>query len=196
MHTFGKSLVALNIDPPEEHLRRKEFFDAYSATARRVLETTNEQKIKDFAALFASYYDGKTFSSIDHYEEYLSILHDLSHREFQVLVTMHKLETENPVKPGENLLMRANRIWKEFSIAVESEVGIVQGELLAVLTRVERTGLYTPIVGAYLDYTRGTRSFDSIVCELCYRFANRHAQGLRRYSSSSERAFLSLSRNI
>jgi hypothetical protein len=167
MHVFGKEVVALNIDPPEERIRQRDFLDAYSACARRVLETTSDEKIKDFAALFASYYEGGVFSSVDHFEEYLAVLHDLSLREIQILIVLHRLETENPLRQGENVLQRANRIWGDFAAEVESRIGAPRAHLPAIMTRLERTGLYTTIVGGYWDYVgeRGhvTPFFEALV---------------------------------
>src|ERR1035441_2592776 len=202
MFVFAQELISLNIDPPEDRIRKREFIDAFSATQRKVRETTNDNKIKTFAALFASYYEGSIFSSVDHYEEFLfidafsatqrkvrettndnkiktfaalfasyyegsifssvdhyeeflRILDEISEREFRVLLILDRHERLNPLQVSENQLGRANRIWQAFTDEVESSVGIPVKHLAAVMKRLERTGLYEPIIGSYLNYGGG-----------------------------------------
>ena len=151
---FGTELIALDIDPSEERLRQKDYLQGLVATARRVQETVNEKKIRAFAAMFATYYEGGHFHSIDHFEEYLSILNELSAREFQVLLILHKYEVANPLE-GRNPLQRAVTFWISFEADVKQNVGIEPEQLSAVLTRMQRTGLYETITGGFWGYTGG-----------------------------------------
>jgi hypothetical protein len=151
---FRTELVALNIDPSEERLRQKKYLKGLVATARHVQETVNEDKIRDFAAMFATYCEGGHFESVDHFEEYLSILDDLSAREFQVLLILHKYEGANPLE-GRNPLQRAIAVWSSFEADVRQNVGIEPEQLSAILTRIQRTGLYETITGTYWDNAGG-----------------------------------------
>ena len=151
---FRTELVALNIDPSEERLLQKEYVEGLVATARHVQETVNEGKIRDFAAMFATYCEGGHFRSVDHFEEYLSILDELSAREFQVLLILHKYERANPLD-GRNPLQRAVSVWGSFEADVRQNVGIEPEQLPAILTRIQRTGLYETITGNFFDYTGG-----------------------------------------
>jgi hypothetical protein len=151
---FKSELIALNIDPSEERLRKGEHLEGLLATAKRVQEATNERKIRDFAAMFATYYGGGHFHSIDHFDEYLSILDELSAREIQVLLILHKHELASPLN-GRNHLQRANAIWNAFALEVRDKVGIEPEHIPAILTRIQRTGLYETITGAFLNYGGG-----------------------------------------
>jgi hypothetical protein len=155
MDVFAEELIILKIYPAEERIKEREFLDSFAATARRVQDATSDEKIKRFAALFASYYEGTgDFESVDHYEEYVGILSELSEREFNVLVILHRYELQIP-QGKQNPLERVSQFWDQFVGSVEKEVGIPRKELTATLTRLQRTGLYEHIVGAYLDYTGG-----------------------------------------
>lgn len=151
---FVRELVALNIDPSEERLRQREYLEGLIATARRVQDTVNETKIRAFAEMFSTYYEGGHFQSIDQFEEYLSILDELSVREFQVLVILHKYELANPLE-GRNPLQRAVAVWGSFQAEVKEVVGIEPEQLSAILTRIQRTGLYETITGGFFDYAGG-----------------------------------------
>jgi len=151
---FVTRLVELNIDPPAERLKERDFLESLAATLRRVQDSVADEKIRSFADMFATYYEGQHFQSVDHFDEYLSILHELSLREFRVLVILHKYEHANPLK-GRNPLQRATAVWEDFQQDVELNIGIPRAQLPAILTRIQRTGLYETITGAYLDYTGG-----------------------------------------
>lgn len=151
---FVNRLVELNIDPPAERLRNRDFLEGLAATMRRVQDSVADEKIRSFADMFATYYKGGHFQSVDHFDEYLSILHELSLREFRVLVILHKYEHMNPLE-GRNPLQRATAVWEAFQQEVELDIGIPRAQLPAILTRLQRTGLYETITGAFLDYTGG-----------------------------------------
>jgi hypothetical protein len=151
---FVTRLIELKIDPPAERLRERDFLEGLAATLRRVQDSVADEKIRSFADMFATYYEGGHFQSVDHFDEYLSILHELSLREFRVLVILHKYEHRNPLE-GRNPLQRATAVWESFQQEVELKVGIPHAQLAATLTRIQRTGLYETITGAFLDYTGG-----------------------------------------
>ena len=155
MDVFYEELILLNINPATERLKEREFVDAFIATSRRVVETTQDDKIRRFAAMFTSYCNGGCFESVDHFEEYLSILDELSNREFQVLLILNKYEEKYPIKSGDSPLQRATGIWGAFADEVEKQVGIGLAELTPILTRSQRTGLYEHFTGAYMDYSGG-----------------------------------------
>jgi hypothetical protein len=152
MLVFADELQKLNLEVEEDKLKDKQFFDAFSATARRVLDSTQDEKIRMFAHLFTSFVRGRHLERIDEFEEVLSILDDLSLREFQVLLILQRHETAIPDQPKQNKLERANQFWNTFSTDVEREVGLPKAELAGTLARLNRTGLYQTIVGAYLNY--------------------------------------------
>ncbi|MGB9123440.1 MAG: hypothetical protein WCE73_22690 [Candidatus Angelobacter sp.] len=155
MDVFAEELITLDIHPAEERIQKREFLDSFAVTARRVQEATSDEKIKRFAVLFASYYEGNSgFASIDEYEEYLGIVSELSEREFWILLVLNKFESQT-LLCGRNPLQRAMQFWDEFAGAVEKQAGIPGNELTATLTRIQRTGLYEHFIGGYGDYAGG-----------------------------------------
>src|SRR4051812_29987959 len=62
---FATTLIELNIDPPAERIREREFIEALATTVRRVQDTVSEKKIRSFAAMFATYWEGGHFQSVD-----------------------------------------------------------------------------------------------------------------------------------
>ncbi len=157
LRVFRDELITLDLSPSDEEVCSKEFVEAFLATASRVENTKREEKIRLFAHLFASYWRSGVFSedSFDEYEEDLSLIDELSYREFKILSILDRLERENPMCPGMNRLQRARTFWNAFEAQVAKEIGVQIGEVQAYLQRLSRTGLYQIITGAYLDYEGG-----------------------------------------
>lgn len=65
----------------------------------------------------------------------------------------------------ENDLQRATRLWDSFEAAVETERGVRPDELRAILTRLNRTGLYETFIGGYYDYTGGKGKLTPVFAE-------------------------------
>ena len=130
------------------------------------MNTRRREKIKLFARLLTNASrEGKVGS--DKYEEFLSILDDLSVRELQILLLLKQLEDSSSSEANGNTLKRANELWDSFEKSIKNQHGIGSDELNAMLGRLNRTGLYETIVGAYYDYEgdrgRLTSTFDEFV---------------------------------
>jgi hypothetical protein len=177
MHVFGDEFLRLNLQVSEEQARERDFVDAFTATAKRVLNTSQDEKIRLFAHAFGNFVKGGAFDSVDAFEEVLSVLDDMSIREFQLLLLLRRHEEMNERIVGENRLHRANRFWQQFTKDAENELNIPPQELPGMLERLNRTGLYTTIIGAYLDYVgdRGhlTPIFDRFLMVLDQQSAKR-----------------------
>jgi hypothetical protein len=157
LRAFRDELVSLNLNTTEQDVHSSEFIEAFVATASRVERTKRKEKIALFARLFGSYWRKGTFTSegYDEYEEELSIVDELSYREFMVLCILHKLEQQHPMYPGMNRLQRARVFWNDFEKEAAKAVGVRVDEVQGYLQRLSRTGLYQIITGAYLDYEGG-----------------------------------------
>jgi hypothetical protein len=177
--SFAAEFTTLGINVSEADATSKEFFDAYASTARRVLSESRESKIRLFAHLFAEFLRGERLTSIDLYEEHLSILEDLSEREFRLLLLLRRHEAGCPPREGENILQRANRFWPEFAREATEKLNIPAGHLEPMLDRLSRTGLYQTCVGGFWDYTGGrgyiTANFDHFCSALGIRDSEAHS---------------------
>jgi hypothetical protein len=153
-------------------VKTREFAEAFGATARRVLDTEREEKIRLFAKLFASYVRQGEFgpASFDAFDEELSIVEEISYREFRLLLILHKYEMQRPLMPNENQVMRTAEYWPAFLVEAASELAVHEDALDAMLQRLVRTGMYQIITGTYFDYlgNRGylTPLFDGLLRRL------------------------------
>jgi hypothetical protein len=153
---FFDELATKDIDITEEQIQSEDFLHAYFATARAAFNTRRREKIRLFARLFANYAKSGNFDTADAYEEMLAVLDDLGCREFQVLLILHRFETNTPLKEGLNpkvtRVQHASQFWDDFVKAVESEVEIPSLEIPGFLARLTRTGLYQMILENVAGY--------------------------------------------
>lgn len=122
-------------------------------TIEATLRTSREQKIRWFARLLlAGSGPQPQLSMADEHEDYFKILDDLSYREIGILAMLASFEGHYPEL---SRLERASTFWVDFTKDVCTRFTIPDGELPGLLTRLSRTGVYDPIVGAYLGYEGG-----------------------------------------
>jgi CRISPR/Cas system CSM-associated protein Csm2 small subunit len=151
IQVFFDELNNQNIHLSENELKDEDILHAYFSTIRTVLNTRRRKKIKLFGKLLSNFFNNN-INDIDLYEEYLNILDDLSVREFEVLLILHKYEKNIPIKEDQNALQRASMFWDDFLEEVNKKIGIPIEEIPGFLTRLNRTGLYQTFVGGYFDY--------------------------------------------
>ena len=138
-----------------ELLQNNEFLHCFFATSNAALRTHRTEKIQHFARLLTASINGKQFSGIDEFEEYMGILDELSAREFSVLCLLDQYEMKHPIQKDENALQRAIRFWPDFIENLSKNYLIAENETDALLTRLNRIGCYETFVGNYLSYTGG-----------------------------------------
>jgi hypothetical protein len=155
LQVFADEFTTLGLTLREEEVKRREFFDAYTSTARHVLTESRDAKIRLFARLFGQFVAGDFVTPIDIYEEHVLILDAISEREFMLLLLLHRHESKHPLQKGENRLQRTTHFWAEMEHDAESEFGVNKESLQALLTRMSRTGMYQEITGGYTDYGGG-----------------------------------------
>jgi hypothetical protein len=140
----------------EEQKSSEPFIHAFLKTTSAVQNTQNLEKVRLFANLFANgfIHSSHTPSSeeVGKYEEFLSILDDLSVREFQILSILQRHERNNPIADNQNELQRAMGFWEQFLKDVETEVGVPKEQIRGMLARLNRTGLYETFVGTAWGY--------------------------------------------
>jgi hypothetical protein len=146
----------------EALIQQEDFLHDFFATYRAAMRTRERSKIRQFARLLLTAVHENRLGS-DDIEEFRSILEDMSGRELEILLILQKFETLHPRQlievdgspQLENDLQYAERFWHTFQHEVENKCDIQPHALLAILSRLARTGLYEPITGAYWDYTGG-----------------------------------------
>jgi hypothetical protein len=132
---------------PGDVLRREDFLHCYLATLQATIHTRREEKIRLFARLLVSTIKGADLADVDEYEEFLGILDEMSVREIVIVTILERFEreaTKTPV-PGEVPVYEsriAQGFWSEFITDIEEHAGVVYNERQAVLTRLNRTGLF------------------------------------------------------
>jgi|ERR1051326_999571 hypothetical protein len=152
---FAEEFTTLGIAFTAEDAKRREFFDAYTATATHVMQESRDEKIKLFARLFGQFVKGGCTAPIDRYEEYLQLLDEISEREFELLLLLHRYEVKNEQIISENRLQQAMNYWPNFTAEARDRFQIDEGTLEAMLVRLTRTGMYKEITGTFLGYGGG-----------------------------------------
>jgi len=173
MRSFFEEIEARQCLLGQEHLDNSDLMHAIMVTVEASQRTRSEDKRRWMADLLANHW-GKDPGGPkwDLYEEYLSVLEDLSPREARALAMLRDLEDAHPLGEVEsdNELRRAWRFWEEFQNRCCDELGIAADQLAGFLARLNRTGLYRTFTGMYLDYegdVGGTTGyFDAFIAAL------------------------------
>jgi hypothetical protein len=152
---FFDELQNGNRELSPELLESEDFLHCYFSTTKAALNSRRTEKIRIFAKLLKSSFDGTNTVNIDEYEEFLSILDDLSFREILILLKLYSFEIEYPKQGEENDLQRASRFWDKFVEELNTELGVRVDEVDSIMTRLNRTGCYETFIGGYFDYTGG-----------------------------------------
>lgn len=130
-----------------EIIESEDFLHAFFSTIRAVLNTRRREKIRYFAHLLHSTINSSEISKTDEYEEYLSILDEISCRELGILVVLSRYEKEYPRQAEKNGADRSVQFWDQFSSEVCSRFSVSPEELSNIITRLNRTGLYITFTG-------------------------------------------------
>jgi hypothetical protein len=138
----------------KELIENQDFLHAYFCTVNAVLKTRREEKIQKLACLFAavtSDSEANILSDFDEFEDYLSILDELSWQQMAILESLYLYESKHPIeKERRDIRMRANKkFWKDFQNEIHNRFGVSTIAFDAVMIRIERTGcLYYPRAAA------------------------------------------------
>ncbi len=148
-----------------EIIESEDFLHCYFSTARAALNTRRREKIRYFARLLTSSISSSEISTVDEYEECLSILDEISYRELGILAVLSRYEKEHPHQAGESDYDCRVRFWDQFSAEVCSKFSVHREEFSSILTRLNRTGLYMTATG-YSSRTEASLNFRGRIGDL------------------------------
>lgn len=137
----------------EELIQSDSFLHGYFCTLRAAMNCRQHEKIQNFARLLDSSLDPALQVSEDEHEELLTLLEEITLREFAILSDLRNRELAHPRQDGENALQHAWRYWADFRKTTVETYGVPEESFNAFMARLERTGLYLRITGNYLDYS-------------------------------------------
>lgn len=137
----------------DELVQSDSFLHAYFCTLRAAMNCRQHEKIQNFARLLDSSLDPALHVSEDEHEELLTLLEEITLREFAILRDLRNRELAHPRQEGENALQHAQRYWTDFKVATVETYGVPDESFNAYMARLERTGLYLRITGNYLSYS-------------------------------------------
>ena len=135
-------------------LESEDFLHCYFATSRYALNSRRREKIQMFARLLHASLAEVGPRDVDEFEEFLSVLEDLSYREIRALAILDTF-TSRPRTADQNDLQWTNTFWEEFEKRLVAELGIPADEVVDFMNRISRTGCYEMFTGGYFDYTGG-----------------------------------------
>jgi len=141
LHTFFDELNSGDITISEEQIESNDFLHAYFSTVNYVIRTRSDNKIESFARILKNLNAGKI--NIAEFEDYTSILNELSEREFYILAKKYKYEQKHKVNnPEMNSGELTSSYWDNFEETTCLKLGISKEELDPMLVRIQRTGCY------------------------------------------------------
>lgn len=134
----------------ENDIKDDEFIHKFLITYKAVTESHHHEKRVALANLLLK---GTLLKlDVDSYEDYLSILKDISFREFYILNTLSKHQCQFAKNDTESELEWVNHYWNTFIQEINDHLGLTKTDLDGILVRLNRTGCYRTITGSYYDY--------------------------------------------
>ena len=148
LKTFFDELSSGDVTLTQDMIENNEFLHAFFSTVDYVMRTRSDKKILAFARILKRI---ETIS-FDEYEDYTSILNELTEREFALLSLKYKYEKENSVRYVNDGHIK--KYWEKFKNQA-CELGFNYPEIPLILMRVQRTGCYQiNLRGSYGNNTR------------------------------------------
>lgn len=155
LRTFFDELSAGRVRLTPDVVESEDFLHAYFATTSAARRTRRRAKVRYLARLLAGSFGPGAAESIDEYEELLGIVEELSFRELTLLGLLAEAERATTLGAADNDLQRANKYWPQFEVLAKTTLDLEPGSLAPMLVRLQRSGCYAEITGAYWDYTGG-----------------------------------------
>lgn len=154
-YEFFEELADGRIELTDEIVATENFIHAFECTMRSGLRARQRRKTRMFARILTASADPATALPVDQVEELVSTLEALSEREFALLVKLRGFERTNQRGEKENELQWVSRYWIEFSKEAQEQYNVDQDTFRALMSRMQRTGLYQEITGIFFDYEGG-----------------------------------------
>lgn len=136
MQIFFDELQRKIGDIGPELLESEDFIHCLIKTIQLAINTRRHEKIKMFARLLGSGVGSCGIESVDEFEEYLSILAELSYREIQILLQIEKFQDVNP----EPWTSTSYKNWDAFTDKLAKSLNLSLDELDVLLMRMNRIG--------------------------------------------------------
>jgi transcriptional regulator of NAD metabolism len=146
---FFEELAQGKRELTDDLIQTEDFLHSYFCTLRAALNCRQREKIKNFARLLDSSLDPMLQVSSDEHEELLTILEEITVREFAILSDLRNRELAHSWKEGENALEHALRYWGAFKTTTVEAYVVPAESFNAFMARLERTRLYLRITGYY-----------------------------------------------
>ncbi len=156
-----------------ELIDSEDFLHAFFSTANASLNSRREEKIRLFGKLLLQATKANSFRT-DIFEEFLSILDELSLREFYLLAILAHYERITCRDKSQNDLQFASSFWAEFEQEAADKLNISQIELPSLLIRLTRTGLFETFSGLYFD-SQGSKGKTTPLFEKFSQWVDRDA---------------------
>lgn len=138
----------------EADIQSEDFLHKYFTTVKVALNTRRREKIVMFAKLLKSSCADDSVSDVDVYEDFLTILDELSFRELKALSILDEY-SKRPRRHDHNDLQWTTTFWDDFEVRVTRELDLPSEEVSCFMNRIIRTGCYEIFTGGYMDYTGG-----------------------------------------
>jgi hypothetical protein len=152
LSVFFDELSEGKVELTQNIVDTNEFLYAFFKTTSYVENTRTDDKIKRFGKILKSVASGNI--NYDEFEDYVSVVNDLSDREFLMLAIKYKYEAiyNNTVIEYKDLNPKEliGKYWPTYKEEVRNTLKISEEELNAMLVRLERTGCYVILKG-YFD---------------------------------------------
>lgn len=138
----------------EADIQSEDFLHKYFTTVKVALNTRRREKIVMFAKLLKSSCADDSVSDVDVYEDFLTILDELSFRELKALSILDEY-SKRPRLHDHNDLQWTTTFWDDFEVRVTRELDLPSEEVSCFMNQIIRTGCYEIFTGGYMDYTGG-----------------------------------------
>jgi len=153
LKVFFDELAQGDIPLTEDLIEGEPFLHSFFCTVQAVTRTHQREKIRLFARLLRTSISPNMLTIPDECEELIATLETISLREFAVLNCLYRLEQAHPPHPSYNPYLEIiSMYWNTFLDEVIDKHEIPADSVNAFMARLERTGLYLRITGAYFDY--------------------------------------------
>jgi hypothetical protein len=144
LYVFFNELAAGKYTLTPELIENEEFLHCYFCTVRAVVRTYREEKIRYFARLLSAAIgiseQSELIRNVDEFEEYLSILDELTYKEIGILKLLY--DCESKYTPYPKIYLDPDRkFWIKYFKEVQKKFQIANSEEFeAVIIRIRRTG--------------------------------------------------------
>lgn len=120
-----------------ELIQSEDYIHCFMKVVQLATGTRRHEKIRMFARLLNSVVTGAGgYETVDEFEEYLSLLEELSYREMEILLFIEEFQKTNGIEWVGDMEDK----WKQFTTDIAKDLNLSLAELDMVLMRLNRIG--------------------------------------------------------